>query len=153
MIAQRVGHAASALGMGLVAGLAGTAAMTLSSTVEAKLRRRPPSSAPATAAATVLGVQPRDERGQARFNTVVHWGYGTAWGAVRGLLAAAGLRGTPAAAAHLGAVWTTAQLVLPATGAAEPAWRWPRTEVAIDLWHHGVYAAITHAVYVRLDPA
>ena len=38
---------ASSIGRGLVAGFAGTAAMTVSSTVEAKLRGRAPSSAPA----------------------------------------------------------------------------------------------------------
>ena len=38
---------AGAIGKGLVAGFAGTAAMTISSRLEAKLRGRAPSSAPA----------------------------------------------------------------------------------------------------------
>ena len=81
-----IGDTASAVGKGLFAGAAGTVAMTVSSTLEAKLRERGSSSAPADAAGKVLGVQPRDPDGQARFSTVVHWGYGTSWGAVRGLL-------------------------------------------------------------------
>jgi len=95
------GDAAGALGQGLLAGAAGTAAMTVSSSLEAKLRGREASSAPADAAGKVLGVQPRDEAGQARFSTVVHWGYGTSWGAVRGLLHAADVDGSKATAAHL----------------------------------------------------
>jgi len=49
--------------------------MTLSSTLEAKLRDRGSSSPPADAAGKVLGVQPRNEDGAARFATIVHWGY------------------------------------------------------------------------------
>jgi len=79
-----LGDVAGAVGRGLFAGVAGTAAMTVSSTLEAKLRKRASSSAPADAAGKVLGVAPRDEAGQTRFSTVVHWGYGTSWGAVRG---------------------------------------------------------------------
>jgi hypothetical protein len=43
--------AASAIGDGLVAGFLGTAAMTVSSTIEARLRRRAASTAPARATA------------------------------------------------------------------------------------------------------
>jgi hypothetical protein len=51
---------AEAIGGGLLAGVAGTAAMTASSTLEAKLRDRGSSSAPADAASKVLGVEPTD---------------------------------------------------------------------------------------------
>jgi len=100
-----LGDTAAAVGKGLLAGAAGTVAMTVSSTIEAKLRGRGSSSAPADAAGKVLGVQPRDEAGAARFGTVVHWAYGTSWGAVRGLLHAIGLDGTTATGAHFAAVW------------------------------------------------
>jgi hypothetical protein len=55
---------ARAIGKGAVAGYAGTAAMTVSSTVETKLRKRPFSTAPARAAQKVLGNQ--GVRGPAR---------------------------------------------------------------------------------------
>lgn len=42
--------AAKAIGIGLMAGLAGTAAITLSQTIEMKLTKRPPSTAPVDAA-------------------------------------------------------------------------------------------------------
>jgi hypothetical protein len=147
----RVGGLAAAVGKGLVAGLAGTVAMTASSTLEVRLRGRESSSAPARAASALLGVAPVDERGERRFNTLVHWGYGTAWGAARGVLAAVGLASAPAALAHLALVWGGQQVVLPATGTAPPATRWGAGEVAIDLWHHAVYAAATGAAYGWLD--
>lgn len=147
----RLGATAAAVGKGLAAGVAGTAAMTVSSTLEAKLRGRQPSTTPARAASKVLGVAPVDEQGEKRFNNLVHWGYGTGWGGARGLLGAVGLRGTPAAMAHLGAVWGAEQVVLPATGAAPPATQWGAKEVAVDLWHHLVYVAATSAVYAWLD--
>jgi hypothetical protein len=82
------GNVASCVGKGLVAGFAGTAAMTISSTLEARLRGRAPSSAPARAMAKVLGISSfEDSVAQARFNDLSHWGYGTGWGIVRGLLA------------------------------------------------------------------
>jgi len=68
----------------------------------------------------VLGVQ--DPDGQARFSTVVHWSYGTSWGAVRGLLHAAGFDGAGATALHLAAIWGGAQMMLPALDVAPPLW-------------------------------
>lgn len=91
MTASTPSRIAASIGTGLVAGLAGTAAMTVSSTIEARLRGRPFSTAPARATAKVLGIQGFETaRDQARFNDLSHWGYGTGWGVVRGLLAVAG---------------------------------------------------------------
>ena len=111
---MKLGEIAAAFGKGLFAGAAGTAAMTISSTLEAKLRGRGASTAPAQAAPKVLGVEPIDEEAMARFSNLVHWGYGTAWGGVRGLLTAAGLSGPAATAAHLGLLWGSEQVMLPA---------------------------------------
>ena len=143
---------AADVGKGLFAGVVGTAAMTVSSTLEMKIRDRPGSSAPAEAAGKVLGVEPKGETEQARFSNMVHWGYGTSWGAVRGLIGAAGLEGPGAAAAHLGLVWGTEQVMLPALGVAPPFWRWGVKEVAIDTLHHLVYAGATSVAYAFLDP-
>ena len=118
----KVGDVAADVGKGLFAGLLGTAAMTVSSTAEMKIRGRPASNAPAVAAGKILGVEPKNEAGEARFSTLVHWGYGMAWGAARGLISAAGLRGPAAIAAHLGAVWGAEQVMLPALDVAPPFW-------------------------------
>jgi hypothetical protein len=143
---------ASSIGKGLVAGFAGTAAMTVSSTLEAKLRGRAPSSAPARATAKVLGIASfEDAIAQARFNDLSHWGYGTGWGVVRGLLDAAGLPASKATAAHGAAIWGSAQVTLPALDVAPPAVFWGPQEVAIDAFHHTVYAVATGLAYELLS--
>jgi hypothetical protein len=93
---MRVGQVAADAGVGLVAGVAGTVAMTVSSTVEMRLRGRQASNAPADAAGKVFGVRPVDERAKAHVSQLVHCGYGIAWGAVRGMLAGLGLPAAPA---------------------------------------------------------
>ena len=148
-IAEKV---ASSIGKGLVAGFVGTAAMTVSSTLEAKLRGRAPSSAPARATAKVLGIASfEDAVAQARFNDLSHWGYGTGWGIVRGLLDAAGLSPRTATAAHGAAIWGTEQVTLPALDVAPPSVFWPKQEIAIDAFHHAVYALATGIAYELLS--
>jgi hypothetical protein len=142
---------ATAIGKGLVAGFAGTAAMTVSSTLEAKLRGRSPSSAPARATAKVLGIKAfEDGIAEARFNDLSHWGYGTGWGVVRGLLAATGMNGKAATAAHGVAIYGAAQVTLPALEIAPPSIFWAKEEIAIDAFHHAVYAAATGIAYELL---
>jgi hypothetical protein len=139
---------AGSIGKGLVAGFAGTAAMTISSALEAKLRGRAPSTAPARATAKVLGIASfEDAVAQARFNDLSHWGYGAGWGIVRGLLDAAGLPPRRATAVHGAAVWGSAQVMLPAMDIAPPSLFWAKEEVAIDGFHHAVYALATGAAY------
>ena len=116
-----IGDVAADFGKGLFAGAAGTAAMTVSSTLEMKLSGRGASQTPAQAAEAVLDVEPRDDDFEARFSNLVHWGYGTGWGAVRGLLASAGVPGPVATAAHLGLVWGAEQVVLPALNVSAPS--------------------------------
>ena len=143
---------ASSVGKGLVAGVAGTAAMTVSSSLEARLRGRAPSTAPARATAKVLGIASfEDAVAQARWNDLSHWGYGTGWGVVRGLLDAAGLPPRKATAAHGAAVWGSAQVTLPALDIAPPAIFWGKQEVAIDAFHHAVYAIATGIAYQLLS--
>lgn len=143
--------AAEAIGKGFVAGLAGTAAMTLSSTVEMKLRGRSASDAPAQAASNVLGVEPKGEEEKKRFSNVVHWDYGISWGAIRGLLAETGLNPSSATAAHFIAVWGTALTMLPALEVAPPPHEWSAEELAIDAFHHAVYAGATGAAYTWIE--
>jgi hypothetical protein len=145
------GDVAADVGKGLLAGAAGTAAMTISSTLEMKLRKRKPSDAPARAAGKLLSVEPVGEAERQRFSNLVHWTYGTLWGAFRGLLAALGLSGPPAAAAHLAAVWGTELVMLPALGVTPPATEWGAGEVAIDAWHHVVYVTATAIAYNLVD--
>ena len=148
---MELGGTAAAFGKGLFAGVAGTAAMTISSTLEAKLRGRGASTAPAQAATKVLGVEPVDEETMARLSNLVHWGYGTGWGGVRGLLAAAGLSGPAATAAHLGLLWGSEQVMLPILEVAPPLPKMGLKEAGVDALHHFVYAAATGITYSLLD--
>jgi hypothetical protein len=145
---NRVDRFAGAIGRGLLAGFAGTAAMTISSTLEARLRGRPPSTAPARATAKVLGIKEfDDDLAAARWSDLSHWGYGTGWGIVRGLLGLSPLPGRTASALHGGAVWGSAQITLPALEIAPPSIFWGAKEIAIDAFHHAVYATATGAAY------
>lgn len=143
---------AETIGKGLVAGFAGTAAMTVSSTLEMKRRGRAASSAPADATAKLLGIERfGDDAAKARFSNLVHWGYGSAWGVVHGLLRIAGLPPAKATALHLAAVWGNEAAMLPALDVAPPFWTWGAQEVAIDVGHHVVYATATGLAYELLS--
>jgi hypothetical protein len=143
---------AGSIGKGIVAGFIGTAAMTVSSTIEAKLRGRAPSTAPARATAKMLGIKEfEDDIAQARFNDLSHWGYGTSWGVVRGLLDAAGLSPRAATLAHGAAIYGAAQVTLPALEVAPPVVFWGKDEIAIDAFHHAIYAAATGIGYELLN--
>jgi hypothetical protein len=146
--------AIDSIGRGLVAGVVGTAAMTVSSTLEARLRGRAPSTAPARATAKVLGIKEFDsDLASARFNDLSHWGYGSGWGIVRGLLATTGLSPRAATVAHGVAVYGTEQVTLPALDIAPPAIFWSKREIAIDAFHHAVYAMATGLAYGLVDGA
>jgi hypothetical protein len=140
------------IGKGLAAGLAGTAAMTVSSTLEARLRNREPSTAPARAAQKVLGIESFESAAaQNRFSNLVHWGYGTGWGVVRAMIGATGAAPPVATAAHLAAVWGQEIVMLPKLGVAPPIAQWSSEEVAIDLFHHVVYATATGIAFEALN--
>lgn len=146
-----IGDVAADFGKGLFAGLAGTAAMTVSSTLEMKLSGRAASTTPAQTAEAVLDVQPEDEQAEGKFSNLVHWGYGTAWGGARGILASTGLSGPVATAAHLGLVWGSEQIILPALNISAPVFKYGGKATATDLLHHTVYAAATGLAYGYLD--
>jgi len=149
---KSVENVAASIGKGLMAGFVGTAAMTISSTVEARLRGRAASSAPARATAKVLGIKEfENDLAKTRFSDLSHWGYGTGWGVVRGLLAATGMSPKAATAAHGAAVYGAAQVTLPALEVAPPSIFWAKEEIAIDAFHHVVYATATGFAYELLS--
>lgn len=148
---RAISRLASSVGKGLFAGTIGTAAMTASSTIEMKLRGRKGSDAPAQAVGKILGVSPVGEDEKARFSNLVHWGYGISRGAGRGVIAALGLSGPAAAAAHFALVWGSAMAMLPSLKVAPPPTQWGAQELGIDALHHAVYAGVTSAAYELLD--
>ncbi|HVX01350.1 MAG TPA: hypothetical protein VHA52_13085, partial [Candidatus Babeliaceae bacterium] len=67
----------SAIGRGLLAGLAGTAAITLSQMIEMRITKRKPSEAPVKVAEQVTKVKPAAEESKEKVAQEIHWAYGT----------------------------------------------------------------------------
>jgi hypothetical protein len=139
------------LGHGALAGLAGTAVMTVAQLVEMQLQKRPASTAPADALEKTLQIELRDAKQKKRAANAVHFAYGTAWGEVRAVLAALGLRGPTADLVHLGLVWGTALRMLPALGLAPPVREWGGKAIAQDLLLHAVYAVAVGRIFDALE--
>ncbi len=139
---------ARAVARGMVAGALGTVAMTLSQRLEMSLSGRAPSTVPGQVGAHLL---PRADAAApvdvARLNGPVHWGHGIVMGALRGVLDAAGLHGPAASAVHFALVWGGDAALYRSLRIADVPWRWSGDELAADLLHKGVYAAVTGAVY------
>lgn len=146
-----LGEFTGAIGKGLLAGLAGTAAITLSQMIEMKITKRKPSEAPVKVAKETTGIKPVNAEQKEKVTKEIHWAYGTLWGTARGLIGLAGLKKIPAALTHFGAVWTTAMLMLPRFKAAPPVTEESPKAVAIDGFHHAVYALAAGYVYDLLD--
>jgi hypothetical protein len=156
------------LGKGLIAGLIGTVAMTISQLIEMKITKRGESSSTVKVGGQVLGVEPKGladqekekqsgkasesikekvEANEQKFGQLMHFGYGTGWGVARSVLDLTGIRGWPATTIHFGAIWGTALVMLPSTGASEPITKWSPKEITIDIIHHAVYAIVVGCVY------
>src|SRR5262245_65821670 len=115
--------------------------MTVSSTIEAKLRHRAFSTAPAKAATRALGIETFDDgAAYSRFSNLVHWGYGTGWGVARGVLRALGVGPRLATPAHFAVLWGSALYALPKYEVAPPVTPWGREDVALDVFDHLAYA-------------
>ncbi|HEY4187670.1 MAG TPA: hypothetical protein VGP07_21510 [Polyangia bacterium] len=142
----------SGIGAGLLAGVLGTAAMTLASTLEMKVRHRPASKTPAQAAEKTLDLKPASDEAEARLSNLVHWTYGTLWGLARSAISATGLRGPLAPVAHLAVVWGASLVMLPALKLAEPITRWSGGAIGADLLHHAVYAGAADATFRLVGP-
>ena len=80
-------------------------------------------------------------------NSPVHWAHGIAMGALRGALDQGGLRGPEASLVHFALLWGGDAALYRALGIADVPWRWDADELASDLLHKGVYAAVTGGVY------
>lgn len=144
---MKLGEAACHLGIGLVAGLVGTAAITVSQLIEMRIRGRNASKTPAKAAEKVFGFQPVDEQSETRIATLIHWGYGTSWGTFRSVLGVAGVHGPLASLLHTGAIQGTAMVMLPGLQVAPPVKEWGAKEIGVEVLHHLVYGLAAGATY------
>jgi hypothetical protein len=131
----------TAIGIGVMAGIVGTAAITISQMIEMKIDGREPSAAPAEAASKVLDIKPTSEEQKEKVSQQIHWAYGTSWGIARGIISLTGLKGWKATLVHFVAIWGTANVMLPALEVAPPTTEEDTKTISIDGLHHAVYAA------------
>ena len=165
----------NAVGKGILSGLVGTVAITLSQMIEMQLTKRGSSEAPAITGGKALGVEPRGqaelekqddappskqdelkqdiEENKDRFTQIMHFSYGTSWGVARSALDLIGVQGPAATFIHFGALWGTALVMLPATKASPPITEWSPTQIGTDIVHHAVYALAAGACYDAMTEA
>ena len=143
--------AGTAIGIGLIAGLAGTIAMTISQKIEMKITGRKPSDTPAKAAQEVLDIKPVTEGKSGKVSNEVHLVYGTSLGLIRGALNLIGLKGLPASAIHLATVWGGEMLMLPVLKVAPPITKENPKDIAVEGVHMFVYAFITGLVFDAIN--
>ena len=161
---------------GLAAGVAGTAAMTAAQELPARLRSSggegdedagrqqederqsdpwEQASAPAKVARRVIeGVFRRDVSPDAipLLTHATHWGYGTGWGALYGLLQ--GSRPGPALRRGVGFggfVWAMSYVQLVPMGLYEPPWKYSPGDLGMEVGYHLAYGAGLGVAYAALE--
>ena len=119
--------------------------MAAASKLEQLVTRRPDSYVPAHTLGRLLGLADADADRWGR-NMAMHYASGAIGGAVRGVMAAANLRGPFASAMHTNLRLSFDQTLENLTGAGAPPWTWPRDELAIDVSHKALYAFVTGGI-------
>jgi hypothetical protein len=157
---------AGSIGRGVVAGLAGTAAMTALQLAVRKARgQRLDTPVPRTwadaPAPAQLAKKAAEAVGKGRkvtkkdvplLTNVMHWGYGISWGAAYGALAHAARPDPRVAGPLLGlGVWAASYGELVPLGIYEPPWRYPVSELALDLGYHLAYGTAVAGAYAALE--
>jgi len=140
------GMSSKAVVNGLLAGLAGVAAMTLAEKIEQRFTKRPDSYMPAHTLERLLKLPHKPDEERLFLNWTMHWGQGILMGAVRGLMAENGFRGAIGSFMFMNLRLLNDQTLENATGAGALPWTWPKDEQIIDLTHKGIYAFVTGAV-------
>ncbi len=135
---------------GLLAGLAGVAAMTAAEKVEQMFTKRRNSYVPAHTLERLLRLPQKPDEERLALNWAMHWGQGILLGAVRGLMAQHGFRGPVGSFLFMNLRLLNDQTLENATGVGRPPWRWPVNEQVVDLLHKAIYAFVTGIVADRL---
>ena len=135
---------------GLVAGLAGVAAMTAAEKLEQALTRRPSSFVPGHTLERLLRLPSKPDDERLWMNWAMHWGQGVLLGAVRALMAERGVRGPVGSFLFLNLRLLNDQTLENATGVGALPWTWPVDEQVIDLLHEAIYAFVTGVAADRL---
>jgi len=137
---------------GVLAGAAGTAAMTLAYQVEHRLRQSvkgqldyDDSLVPGEIVASVLHLPSVTNREEAELGTLLRWGYGSAFGTYHVLLRR--VMPEPWATLLFGGTLMSATFALfPLLGRTPPPWKWPPDVLATSIGTHVVYVSAAVAV-------
>jgi hypothetical protein len=126
--------------------------MTVTEKAEQLLTGRPNSYVPARTLGHLLRLPDADRDSWPR-NMAMHWSNGLVLGAVRGIMAAANLRGPQASVMHAPLRLSWDQTLENLTGVGAPPWTWPRDELLVDVLHKWVFSLATGAAADALiDP-
>lgn len=142
------------VGLGMLAGLAGSVVMTaFQKHIEMPISEREDSYQPAKLAQKLLPIDPpKDDKARKRLNYAMHYTLGSMWGAAYGVAAYNGLRGSHAVSRVFPIIYTNDVMVGTALGLGKP-WKWSRKELTIDLVDKFVQVAATSFIFDRfLDP-
>ncbi len=145
-----MGSVIEAVGWGIVAGVAGTVALTASEKLEQTFTKRPTSTVPAQVGAKIAKPDLKNGADVQKLNLVVHWGHGVMMGVVRGLLGATTLGALTASILHYPLVWGGDVALYAALGIAPAPWKWGGKALATDLLHKGVLSLVTSLVFIAL---
>jgi hypothetical protein len=143
----------------VVAGAAGTAALTLAYATERRLRPRvqgpldyDDSLVPGQIVAAIMHLPHVTAREEHELGMALRWSYGSVFGLWHGLLVRRA--GEPLASVAFGATLMSATLTLfPLLGRTPPPWRWRKSVVVTAFGTHAAYVAAVAAVNAGADEA
>lgn len=140
----------------VLAGAAGTAALSLSYELERRLRRDTDgpldyddSIVPGKIVVSILNLHHVTLRDENELGLALRWSYGSAFGLWHGILRRR-LPEPAAAGAFAASLISLTLTMFPLLGHTPPPWRWPRGFLATALATHSVYAATVAVVDGRL---
>jgi hypothetical protein len=138
----------------VLAGTAGTAALSASYVIERRVRRMrqadyDDSLVPGEIVCSILHLQQVTQRFEYDAGLALRWSYGSAFGLLHGLLRRRWEE--PWASLGFGAALLTMTFTMfPLLGGTPPPWRWPRGYVASEVLTHAAYVAAVALVDDRL---
>lgn len=136
----------SVLIRGLVAGVAGVAAMTAAEKLEQLVTHRPNSYFPAHTLEGLLGMQRKPDQDRRWLNWTMHWGQGALLGIVRAALGQRGINGPFGSFLFWNARLLSDHSLENLTGVGKRPWDYSTGEQIVDIGHKGVYAFATGLV-------
>ena len=136
----------------ILAGTAGTTALTLTYDIEHRLRRRhrgpldyDDSLVPGRIVASIMHLGNVTAREDEDLGLALRWGYGSAFGLWHGILRRR-FREPWASAIFGGTLMTATFSLFPLLGRTPPPWRWPPDVMATCLLSHAAYVVAVAAV-------